>query len=48
MNAPLDVLSERKFIIMALSRGWFDNAQLLTYAINGEWHFNNFAQIFDE
>jgi hypothetical protein len=43
----LDVLSERKFIITALSSGWFDNTQSLTDAISGEWHFNNFAQIFD-
>jgi hypothetical protein len=31
-SAPLDVLSKRKFIIAALSRDWFDNTQLLTYA----------------
>jgi hypothetical protein len=38
-SACIDVLSKRKFIITALSRGPFDDAQLLTCAINGAWHF---------
>jgi hypothetical protein len=45
-GAPLDVLSKRKFIIGALSRGRFDNHQWQTYGINGDWNFNNFAQTF--